>query len=826
MRTALKVSAISIVAWSIIFNAGGTLNASSIIMSYYTRDNVVDTSLYFGSSEMSILTETVLDSGKNQVTFVQSFDNLSQMLEHDALWLQRRDRTASVYSDYSGNLTSIEISNIQAFIATGRRVVIFGEWGSWPYDSSLGWTNWDNQILGMVGGSYDSAYGDEPVAVNPEKSLEHPLTTGVTALSLLGNRYGAALGGASLFQPSIANLWDDNVLTILDTGVFLNVRWDMGDNGVFGTNVAKWITSIDPLLGITKQGTGTGDVFSIPLGISCGSVCNSPFIMSTDVTLTAEADTGSHFDGWSGCNFSYANLCFLTMVRDKSVTATFSLNTYTLTATMIGSGSGILSALGLSCISDSCTGNYLYNTPVTITATPATYSTFSFWTGCDSASSNTCIVTMTDNRSVSAAFTLKTYALTVGKSGTGTGTVTALGINCGTDCGENYIYGTGVTLTASANTGSTFAGWTDCDSVSSNDCSVTMTSNKTVSAAFTLNTYPLTATKSGTGSGSLMATGLSCINNTCTGTYNYNETVHITATADTGSVFGSWSGCDSVNGNVCTILINGDKSITATFYLEYTLLVHLEGTGDGRVVSSPSGIDCEPTCSDTFLVGTPITLTAYPYGGSAFAYWSGACSGASTTCEVIMSGFNEVFAHFVSDDTNEYKLKVKKSKKNGGDGTITSSDGYLDCGDICFHTYYKDTVVTLLAVANDTSTFLGWKPDKLNCIGTGSCTVTMDKAKSVQAVFVGDYRLKVVNQSKKGGTGIVTSNPSGISCQTGNATGCQATYPYAEQVTLSASADGGSTFLGWNPAKLCPGSGTCTVPMDKKRTIKAVFSGQ
>ena len=89
------------------------------------------------------------------------------------------------------------------------------------------------------------------------------------------------------------------------------------------------------------------------------------------------------------------------------------------------------------------------------------------------------------------------------------------------------------------------------------------------------------------------------------------------------------------------------------------------------MVSTPSGIDCEPTCSDTFPVNTPVTFRAYPYGGSAFAYWSGACTGASTTCEVTMSGYNEVFAHFVSDETNEYKLTVKKSKKNGGDGTST-----------------------------------------------------------------------------------------------------------------------------------------------------------
>ena len=110
---------------------------------------------------------------------------------------------------------------------------------------------------------------------------------------------------------------------------------------------------------------------------------------------------------------------------------------------------------------------------------------------------------------------------------------------------------------------------------------MTMNATKSVSATFTLNTYTLTATKAGTGSGSLTAPGLSCVGNTCTGTYNYNETVHITATADTGSVFGSWSGCDSVNGNVCTILINGDKNITATFYLEYTLWFIWKAQGMG-----------------------------------------------------------------------------------------------------------------------------------------------------------------------------------------------------------------------------------------------------
>ena len=51
--------------------------------------------------------------------------------------------------------------------------------------------------------------------------------------------------------------------------------------------------------------------------------------------------------------------------------------------------------------------------------------------------------------------------LTVNKTGAGTGTVTSdpLGINCGSICNASYNHGTSVTSTATADPGSTFAGW-------------------------------------------------------------------------------------------------------------------------------------------------------------------------------------------------------------------------------------------------------------------------------------------------------------------------------------------------------------------------------
>lgn len=78
-----------------------------------------------------------------------------------------------------------------------------------------------------------------------------------------------------------------------------------------------------------------------------------------------------------------------------------------------------------------------------------------------------------------------TYTLSVFKAGTGLGTVTDTGINCGADCSESYPAGTSVTLTATPAAGSTFAGWSGACS-GTGGCILTMNSNKSVTATFNL----------------------------------------------------------------------------------------------------------------------------------------------------------------------------------------------------------------------------------------------------------------------------------------------------------------------------------------------------
>jgi hypothetical protein len=76
--------------------------------------------------------------------------------------------------------------------------------------------------------------------------------------------------------------------------------------------------------------------------------------------------------------------------------------------------------------------------------------------------------------------------LTVTKMGTGGGMITSSlpGINCGTDCSEFYDPETSVTLTPNPDNTSRFTGWSGYDSISGNQCTVNMASNRTVTASF------------------------------------------------------------------------------------------------------------------------------------------------------------------------------------------------------------------------------------------------------------------------------------------------------------------------------------------------------
>jgi hypothetical protein len=238
---------------------------------------------------------------------------------------------------------------------------------------------------------------------------------------------------------------------------------------------------------------------------------------------------------------------------------------------------------------------------------------------------------MSSNKSVSARFdtaVVLTATLSVGTTGSGKGTVAAIGyIYCGDTvnhqyfaCTHTFSLATGtptIILTAqSATTTSTFAGWTGCDSTNGTQCIVTMSSNKSVTARFdtvvvpTTSTTTLSVSLAGAGRGWVSATSgayISCgtyangtYYNTCTQTYNISTstpTVILSASPYyyASSTFAGWTGCDSTNVTQCIITMSSNKSVTARFDTVPPVV-----TASVHVLS--------PNDADTFMVGSTQTI--------------------------------------------------------------------------------------------------------------------------------------------------------------------------------------------------------------------------
>ncbi len=154
-----------------------------------------------------------------------------------------------------------------------------------------------------------------------------------------------------------------------------------------------------------------------------------------------------------------------------------------LTVAKAGTGTGTVTSdpAGIDCGS-TCSADVNSATPVTLIATPATGSTFAGWSGDSDCSDGA--LTMTGNRNCVATFNLLTFPLTVTKTGPGTVTANVSGIDCGATCVASYNYNTQVTLTATADPGALFLGWSGEGCSGTGTCVVTMTQARSVTAAF------------------------------------------------------------------------------------------------------------------------------------------------------------------------------------------------------------------------------------------------------------------------------------------------------------------------------------------------------
>jgi hypothetical protein len=150
-----------------------------------------------------------------------------------------------------------------------------------------------------------------------------------------------------------------------------------------------------------------------------------------------------------------------------------------------------------------------------------------------------------------------------------------------------------------------------------------------------------------------------------------------------------------------------------------------------------------------------------------------------------------------------------------GNGTVTSNPPGINCPSTCSHAFAGGSQVTLTATGASGWSLGGWAGV---CSGVGSCTVTMNAAESVRAIFVNNP-LMIVSVS---GSGTVTSSPAGINCPST----CSTNYPFDTQVTLTATPANGWGFSGWsnNACDSGGGVGNCVVTMNTNRSATATFA--
>ena len=79
-------------------------------------------------------------------------------------------------------------------------------------------------------------------------------------------------------------------------------------------------------LAVLRSGSGSGTVTSESTGIACGTDCEETYPAGTQVTLSATADTGSIFEGWSGGGCSGTGVCEIIMNANTAVIATFAVS--------------------------------------------------------------------------------------------------------------------------------------------------------------------------------------------------------------------------------------------------------------------------------------------------------------------------------------------------------------------------------------------------------------------------------------------------------------------------------------------------------------------
>tara|TARA_Y100000590_G_scaffold466438_1_gene641806 strand:- start:1556 stop:3694 length:2139 start_codon:yes stop_codon:yes gene_type:complete len=195
--------------------------------------------------------------------------------------------------------------------------------------------------------------------------------------------------------------------------------------------------------------------------------------------------------------------------------------------------------------------------------------------------------------------------------------------------------------------------------------------------------------------------------NPSSGTFEEGTTISILASASAEYIFSGWSGSLTSNANPLSLVMNSDKSLTATFVeKQYPINITIEGEG---------------TVSEA-LSGSKITLTAIPSEGWYFKEWKGDISSTENPVEITVDGPKEITVVFIRKNLLSISILGEGSVEKRVDGEITEDS-----------LFNEGTSVELTAIPAIGFDFKEWRGDISST--ENPVEIVVDTTKTVTAFF-------------------------------------------------------------------------------------------
>jgi uncharacterized lipoprotein YbaY len=336
------------------------------------------------------------------------------------------------------------------------------------------------------------------------------VNTGITLSNNVIYRNGGAAGGLMNTHDSwfFNNVVFDNNYNNLSPAAFGLTSNAEGATGSFrnvvanNTIVSQQRSKALWLVGVPTEAVGSEDcvIFNnICISTSASSAIEDDGLrnqIANNITLTWSASAlNGLFENYTAGDYrirdgSAAENAGVTTFGGKAAPTTditgaarispFDLGAYEITGGAPSYSIALLPMTGGTVSKNPNKATYSQGEVVTLTAVSNAGWTFASWTGDLSGTANPTTITMNANKSVGATFTQVPQGYTLTVLATTGGTITK------SPNKSTYASGEQVILTASANAGWRFTGWTGDLSGTTNPATLTMSSNKTVGGNFAL----------------------------------------------------------------------------------------------------------------------------------------------------------------------------------------------------------------------------------------------------------------------------------------------------------------------------------------------------